>query len=59
MAKKFPDRLFVKREQDGDASWFLADEDEYELTEHGGTVTIAEYKLVTTRKRKLVMFHTD
>jgi hypothetical protein len=54
MKKKsqFPATLFV-RWNDNEA-YFSADADAAQLLEHGETVTIAEYKLVTTTKARLV-----
>lgn len=46
--KKFPERLFVKREEDGGSSWFVADDNNYDLAEIGTKIKIGVYQLVNT-----------
>lgn len=44
--KKFPKKLYVVREQDGEASYLVANEDPGSFVEVGVAVEAAEYALV-------------
>jgi hypothetical protein len=48
MAKRFPAKLFVKIEQDGDTSYFVPASSVDELAEMGETVKIGVYQLAET-----------
>jgi hypothetical protein len=48
MAKRFPAKLFVKIEQDGDNSYFMSGTTLLELAEMGETIRIGVYQLVET-----------
>lgn len=54
MAKKFPKTLYVKIEEDGDTSYFVADADASPLAEQGEKIRIATYELVDTHSVILV-----
>jgi len=44
--KKLPKTLFVKREEDGDTHYFVADEEINSLVDMSGKVWVGTYKLV-------------
>lgn len=48
MAKRFPAKLFVKIEEDGDTSYFVADGNLDALAEMAQTIKIGVYQLVET-----------
>jgi hypothetical protein len=48
MAKRFPAKLFVKVEEDGDTSYFVTADDISEFGIIGETVKVAVYQLVET-----------
>lgn len=52
--KKFPKTLYVKREFDGDNSYYVPATGEYELGDVGETVTYGTYSLVETKTIDLV-----
>lgn len=45
MAKKLPATLYVKTEEDRDASWFVADESHEPLVDMNEKIKIGVYKL--------------
>ena len=47
-AKRFPAKLFVKIEEDGDNSYFVPGGNLIELAEMGETVKVGVYQLVET-----------
>lgn len=53
--KKFPERLFVKREHNGEESWFVADDNNYDLAEIGAKTKVGVYQLVNTETVELVL----
>lgn len=52
---KLPATLYVKTEQDGKISYFVADEDPHNLVEMGQKVKIGVYKLTKTQTGKGVV----
>lgn len=48
MAKTFPKTIYVKREEDGSDTYFIADNNVNVMVEMGETVKVAKYSLVET-----------
>lgn len=52
--KALPKVIFVKREQDGDATYLLAGETQRELAEMNERITVGKYQLIETAKVEMV-----
>ena len=55
--KKMPEYLFIRKEVDGDAEYFLSFENQNEAVEDDGPTEVTTYKKVSTKKiRKVIQF---